>query len=137
MFANNKYPIAQCETLIRIVGDRRIKRGITRWVIAASSSVAIGHAALDAVIANYPDQRFALRNGIPVIREHAPRAAKPLDRQAASSTKRCADRSEHSEAAGIFETACVIDLCNGLMLLIWAGILFYPARWAWRRLRAH
>jgi len=41
-----------------------------RWVIAASSSVAIGHAALDAVIASYPDQRFTLRNGILVIRQH-------------------------------------------------------------------
>lgn len=40
-----------------------------RWVIAASSSVAIGHAALDAAIANYPDQRFTLRNGILVIRQ--------------------------------------------------------------------
>ena len=35
-----------------------------RWVIAASSSVAIGHAALDTAIANYPDQRFTLRDGI-------------------------------------------------------------------------
>ena len=26
-----------------------------RWVIAASASVAVGHAALDAAIANYPD----------------------------------------------------------------------------------
>ena len=43
-----------------------------RWVIAASSSVAIGHAALDAAIANFPDQRFMLRNGILVIRQHAP-----------------------------------------------------------------
>jgi len=34
-----------------------------RWVVAASSSAAIGHAALDAAIANYPDQRFTLRNG--------------------------------------------------------------------------
>ena len=41
-----------------------------RWVIAASASVAIGHAALDAAIANYPDQRFTLRNGILVIRQH-------------------------------------------------------------------
>ncbi len=41
-----------------------------RWVIAASSSVAIGHAALDTAIANYPDQRFTLRNGIQVIRQH-------------------------------------------------------------------
>jgi hypothetical protein len=44
-----------------------------RWVIAASSSVAIGHAALDAAIASYPDQRFTLRNGILVIREHVPK----------------------------------------------------------------
>ena len=41
-----------------------------RWVIAASASVAVGHAALDAAIANYPDQRFTLRNGILVIRHH-------------------------------------------------------------------
>jgi hypothetical protein len=43
-----------------------------RWVIAASSSVAIGHAALDTAIANYPDQRFTLRNGIQVIRQYPP-----------------------------------------------------------------
>jgi hypothetical protein len=43
-----------------------------RWVLAASSSVAIGHAALDAAIANYPRQSFTLRNGILVIREHRP-----------------------------------------------------------------
>ena len=41
-----------------------------RWVIAASASVAVGHAAMDASIANYPDQRFTLRNGILVIRQH-------------------------------------------------------------------
>ncbi len=44
-----------------------------RWVIAAASSVAVGHAALDAAIASYPDQRFTLRNGIQVIREHVPK----------------------------------------------------------------
>jgi hypothetical protein len=43
-----------------------------RWVIAASSSVAIAHAALDTAIATYPDQRFTLRNGILVIRQHPP-----------------------------------------------------------------
>src|ERR1700733_2269679 len=43
-----------------------------RWVIAASASVAVGHAAMDAAIANYPDQRFTLRNGIQVIRQHPP-----------------------------------------------------------------
>jgi len=41
-----------------------------RWVISASASVAIGHAALDAAIANYPGQRFTLRNGALVIRRH-------------------------------------------------------------------
>ncbi len=44
-----------------------------RWVMAASSSVAVGHAALDAAISNYPGQRFTLRNGILVIREHQPK----------------------------------------------------------------
>jgi hypothetical protein len=43
-----------------------------RWVLAASSSVAVGHAALDAAISNYPGQRFTLRNGALVIREHPP-----------------------------------------------------------------
>jgi len=43
-----------------------------RWVIAASSSVSIGHAALDAAIANHPNERFTLRNGILVIRQHPP-----------------------------------------------------------------
>jgi hypothetical protein len=41
-----------------------------RWVIAASASVAIGHAAMDAAIANYAEQRFTLKNGILVIRLH-------------------------------------------------------------------
>ena len=27
-------------------------------------------------------------------------------------------------------------LSNGLLLLLWAGILFFPARWAWRKMRA-
>jgi hypothetical protein len=40
-----------------------------RWVISASASVAIGHAALDAAIANYPEQYFTLRNGVLVIRQ--------------------------------------------------------------------
>jgi hypothetical protein len=43
-----------------------------RMVIAASASVAIGHAALDAAIANHPDERYTLRNEILVIREYAP-----------------------------------------------------------------
>jgi len=41
-----------------------------RWVIAASSSVAVGHAALDAAIEAYPEQHFTLRNGALVIRKH-------------------------------------------------------------------
>jgi hypothetical protein len=43
-----------------------------RWVIAASTSVAIGHAALDMAIATYPSERFTLRKGILVIRQHSP-----------------------------------------------------------------
>jgi hypothetical protein len=41
-----------------------------RWVIAASASAAVGHAAMDAAIANYPRQRFTLRNGMLVIRQY-------------------------------------------------------------------
>jgi hypothetical protein len=58
-----------------------------RWVIAASASVAVGHAAMDAAIANYPDPRFTLRNGILVIRPAsqnliAPRAGERRSRNA-------------------------------------------------------
>jgi hypothetical protein len=44
-----------------------------RWVVSASASVAIGHAALDMAVATYPTERFTLRNGILVIRQHEPR----------------------------------------------------------------
>jgi len=50
--------------------DRNDKR--IRWVISASSSVAIGHAALDIAIANHPGEHFTLRNGALVIRDHKP-----------------------------------------------------------------
>jgi hypothetical protein len=48
--------------------DRSDQR--VRWGISASASVAIGHAAPDAAIANYPGQRLTLRNGIHVIRQY-------------------------------------------------------------------
>ena len=35
--------------------------------------VTVGHAALEAAIASYPGERFTLRNGILVIREHIPK----------------------------------------------------------------
>ena len=53
--------------------DPRYKRCGNRKaadVIAVSASVAVGHVAMDAAIANYPDQRSTLRNGILVIRQH-------------------------------------------------------------------
>jgi hypothetical protein len=43
-----------------------------RWVISASSTISIGHAALDVAIANFPNERFMLRNGALVIRRHPP-----------------------------------------------------------------
>jgi hypothetical protein len=43
-----------------------------RWVISASSSVSIGHPALDVAVANFPSERFTLRNRALVIREHKP-----------------------------------------------------------------
>jgi hypothetical protein len=53
---------------LRVARDRGAYH--VRWVIAALASVAVGHAAMDAAIANYPDHRFTLRNGIHVIRQH-------------------------------------------------------------------
>jgi hypothetical protein len=47
----------------------------SRWVVSASSSVAIAHAALDMAIANYPSERLTLRNGALVIREYKPEAS--------------------------------------------------------------
>lgn len=43
-----------------------------RWVVSASSSVTMAHAAFDVAVANYPDQRFVLRNRTLVIRKHGP-----------------------------------------------------------------
>jgi hypothetical protein len=76
-----------------------------RWVIAASSSVAIGHAALEAAVANYPDQRFTLRNGILVIREHVPKdMPRPLI-AAAEAWQR--DRTTPLPSAGAITTIAI------------------------------
>jgi hypothetical protein len=40
-----------------------------RWVIAATANITIGHAAFDAAVANWPEQRFTLRQGALVIRQ--------------------------------------------------------------------
>ena len=42
-----------------------------RWVVAAAGTVSIAHAALDAAITNWPNERFTLRQGTMLIREHA------------------------------------------------------------------
>ncbi len=41
-----------------------------RWVIAASSSIAISNAAFDAAAAEFPGQRLTLRKGAMVIRAY-------------------------------------------------------------------
>jgi hypothetical protein len=51
--------------------DRHAKH--IRWVVAATGTVTIGHAALDAAIASFPDQHFTLRQGIRVLRDHVPK----------------------------------------------------------------
>jgi hypothetical protein len=43
-----------------------------RWVVAAAATVAVGHAAFEAALANWPGERFTLRQGMHVIREHPP-----------------------------------------------------------------
>lgn len=54
---------------------------------AASTSVAIGHAAFDMAVATYSSERFTLRNGIHVIRENSG-GAKPGGSTAATYQKR-------------------------------------------------
>ena len=41
-----------------------------RWVVAAAGTVTVAHAAFEQAIKNWPDQRFTLRQGIMLIREH-------------------------------------------------------------------
>ena len=46
-----------------------------RWVIAATASITIGHAAFDAAVTQYAGERLTLRKGTMVIRQHAPTGA--------------------------------------------------------------
>jgi hypothetical protein len=48
--------------------DRHAKH--VRWMIAAAGTITIAQAAFDAAIANWPGERFTLRRGIMLIREH-------------------------------------------------------------------
>ena len=45
-----------------------------RWVVAAAGTAAIGQAAFETAVASWPDEHFTLRNGIMLLREHAPKA---------------------------------------------------------------
>lgn len=43
-----------------------------RWTIGAIGHVSIAQAAFDEAVAQFPNERLALRNGILVLREHVP-----------------------------------------------------------------
>jgi hypothetical protein len=43
-----------------------------RWVVAATDTITIAHAAFDAAVANWPQYPFKLRKGILVVREYDP-----------------------------------------------------------------
>jgi hypothetical protein len=43
-----------------------------RWVVAASGSVFLAHAAFEEAVKQWPDQKLTLRNGIMLMREHPP-----------------------------------------------------------------
>jgi hypothetical protein len=43
-----------------------------RWTVAASGSIVLAHAAFDAAIKEWPQERFTLRNGIMLMREYPP-----------------------------------------------------------------
>jgi hypothetical protein len=44
-----------------------------RWGVAATGTITIGHAASDAAVTSFPDQRLTLRNRALVIRGHVPK----------------------------------------------------------------
>src|SRR5690348_2004459 len=48
----------------------RYGRDHLRMVIAATSSIAIAHAAFDAAVVQYSGERLTLRKGAMVLREH-------------------------------------------------------------------
>jgi hypothetical protein len=48
-----------------------------RWVVAATSSVAIANAAFDVAVATHPSERLMLRQGIRVVRKHEPNGGDP------------------------------------------------------------
>jgi len=41
-----------------------------RWIVAATGTVTIGHAAFEAAVANWPGEHFTLHHGIQLLREH-------------------------------------------------------------------
>ena len=46
-----------------------------RWTVAASGSIVLAHAVFEAGIAEWPHERFTLRQGIMLMREHVPKSA--------------------------------------------------------------
>lgn len=44
----------------------------TRWVVAAVGHVFIGQAAFDEAVRQFPKERLTLRNGMLLMRDHAP-----------------------------------------------------------------
>jgi hypothetical protein len=46
-----------------------------RCAVAAAGTVTVAHAAFDAAVKNWPHERFTLRQGIMLIREHNPQDA--------------------------------------------------------------
>ena len=44
-----------------------------RWVIAATSSIAVGRAAFDVAISTHIREHLTLRNGAQLIRQHMPK----------------------------------------------------------------
>jgi len=49
-----------------------LKEHLSLRLVGQALSVSIAHAALDMAAANYPSERFTLRNGALVIREYKP-----------------------------------------------------------------
>jgi hypothetical protein len=67
----NLHEIFSASTFRVEVWDRHSEH--IRWVIAASSSIAIINAAFDVAVPEFRGQRLVLRKGATILREHLPK----------------------------------------------------------------
>ncbi len=69
LFNPNLHDLANMSRRVELwtVNGQQVRRAV-----AATSSVTVRHAAFEAALRNWPHERFTLRNGILIMREHKP-----------------------------------------------------------------